>query len=145
MRKFTCFLLLCVVLMVLTACVTEPFERPVPGVWVSNNPAITINIPPDHITQYGPSPSTPYGIYIRNDEEVEILPGFGFRSNILTIHNAVFIRSGGHIGDNPFFSGRITIDGDRFYFSLNPRWQEEHGISEIVFIRIGDYEGTPTE
>ena len=147
MKKFICFLLLCVVLTILTACANEPFERPEPGIWVSDNPAITINISPEYrITPYGAYPSIPYGVYIRDAEELNIIAGFSDPfNNVLTIHNAAFLGPNRLIGDSALFSGRITIDGDRFYFRLNPRWQEEYGIREIVFTRIGDYGGTLTE
>ena len=142
MKIFVCFLLLCMVLIILTSCIREEFEWPKEGVWVSDNPAIVMNIPPESEYQ-----ARAHGIFIKDGQEIETFISIRAPlNNTLSIFDvADLIPGGGLRGDNPFFSGRYTIDGDRLYLQLHPRWQREHGIDVIVFTRIGDYEGASVE
>ena len=129
-------LLICCTILVLTlsSCTTYKLVVPV-GLWQCDNPAITLDITTDEALEY-------YGIYVMEGEKTEILIVFGDVSNLLSIYDAI-IQDENHEGgfdDWTYFCGHWEVKDDKLYFKLLPTWAEMHGIDEIIFTKIADYE-----
>ena len=130
------FLLICCTILVLTlsSCTTYKLVVPV-GLWQCDNPAITLDIKDDELDHYG--------TYVMDGEEIEAYIVFGDVSNLLSVYGTIVQDENykGDWDDYTYFVGHWEVRDDKLYFNLLPKWQEMHGIDEIVFTKIADYEG----
>jgi hypothetical protein len=104
------------------------------GLWQSDDPSITLDITNEERGHYG--------TYVKDGEEIEIYIVFGHVSNLLSIYDAITQDENfkGPYDDYEYFVGTWKNEGDILNFYLKQTWQEMHGIKEIVFTKIADYE-----
>ena len=133
MKKIFLATYLIVLLLILSSCTTYKLIVPV-GLWQSDNPSITLDITEDDRDHYG--------TYVKDGEEIEIYIGFGHVSNRLFIHDAIIQDENfkGSMDDYEYFAGSWEVKDDKIYYTLLPKWKEMHGIDEIVFTKIADYD-----
>jgi hypothetical protein len=123
-------LLMSLFLVMLTSCNHYEEVLPVIGIWQSDYPEITIKVTDDG--------GVYYGIWTKDGEETEIRIGFSHLNNQFYIFDITYDNIAS--GANTKFSGRFIVEENRMYYTLLPTWEEIHGVKEIVFTRVGDYE-----
>lgn len=133
MKKLFLIIFCAVLFFGLSSCTTYKLVVPV-GLWQSDNPSITLDIENEERAHYG--------TYIKDSEEVVIYIVFGHVSNLLSVYDEI-VNDDNYKGvwdDYEYFVGHWKVKDDKIYFALLPKWQEMHGIKEIVFTKIEDYE-----
>jgi hypothetical protein len=136
--KYGLILILIVLLALKSGCSTRgklPY-----GAWQSDNPYIILHVIHDVYN----NPDNPVGLYCGQYEKDGQIIDIFFRFNSgykgMAIYDPSDFREGRLYGDNPYFSGTYNYAKDKLVYKLKPHWKEEHGIKEIIFTKIQDYE-----
>lgn len=116
--------------LLLTGCISTLGALPY-GVWKSEAPYILLDITYEDEIYHGE--------YEKDGEIIDITFQF------MVSHKAFDIFDSNTKIDNPYFAGSYTYTKDKLVYKLYPRWAEEHGIKEITFTKIQDYEPEPGE
>ena len=127
MRKVSLLIFCVLFLTILTSCNTYDDVRPI-GLWHSNYPEITFEVTADR--------GYYYGVYVKDGEDEEIFVIFSHLNNRFSVHGMGDMHDDATTGNYEYFHGKFTVKGDEMRYVLLPRWQNEHGIEEIVFTRV---------
>ena len=148
--KKTTITLAILALLLFASCVPET-EIPPYGVWVSEEPKITLFITPEYRIPVGP-PSY-FGVYMVNDIKSKIFAQFD-RGRHFVIYDLSETRGGAHyvtvFGERgqaggichsgSLLSGSYRLIGGELQYMLGERSQEILGIKTIIFQLSEDYE-----
>jgi len=133
MKKAFLIVFCTLLFLALSSCTTYKLVVPV-GLWQSDDPQITLDI--------ANAERDAFGTYVRDGEEIEIYMVFGHVSNLLSIYNAIVMDESfkGTWDSFTYYGGKWEKRGDKIYYTLLTKWREMHGIKEIVFTKIADYD-----
>ena len=128
-----------ILILLLVSCVPETPPPPY-GVWVSEEPQITLFFTPEYQILEGRE--FYFGIYTVNNLDtklaIEILPGGG----AFTIYNLTEPRrwGGGVIHSGRMFDSIYRMVDGEIHYLISEDAQEKLGIDKIIFRRTDDYE-----
>jgi len=127
-----------IVLLVLfiTSCSPETPEPPY-GVWVSNEPQITLFFKPQYrLPIYRP---IYLGLYTIDGVETKVVLSFGHGTRF-TVQALDALFEGGTRGDYRLLVGTYRLMGGEIRYTLTPVFQERLGIDRIWFRRMEYYD-----
>ena len=140
MRK-TILILVTLALLMLSACVPET-PPPPQGVWKSEYPEIILYIMPEYqVDEMGGRFLAKYTA--KDGSHTKAIVRFlrGSEVGIYGLADELYQdRRNSASFSATLLVGFYRVEGDEMNFTLNPRFQEERGISSIKFIRLEKYE-----
>jgi len=80
-------------------------------------------------------------LMFKDGEEIEIAINFSHLNNRFSIYP---VDEEGNVranSDYEYFHGTFELKEDKVYYTLLPKWQEMHGVKEIIFTKIAGEAG----
>jgi len=110
------------------------------GVWRSEEPNITLFFRPEYRNVPTQFDNFSYlGLYVVGDEELRVFVTFG-NGPRFRIQEFKYSNKGDNISIFPLFIGNWRVVGDQIHYTLTPHFQEQLGITTIIFHRLEYYD-----